>query len=214
MAAPESGQPIGPLSLVSLAPALYAICNLLQVSQTPGMIIGAVAASLRGQARATEDVDVTVVLDEDAIERFLDLARGEGLRPRIPGAIAYAKRSAALLLEHEPTRVGIDITIGSLAFERDAVARAQEVVIKGLRIPVASAEDLIIMKAVAHRPHDLQDIRAIAAANPDLDVARIRAHVGEFARELGKPELWTDIEPLLPRAKNPRKPARRTRKKK
>jgi predicted nucleotidyltransferase len=178
------------------------------------MIIGAVAASLRGQARATEDVDISVVLDEDILDRFLDLARAEGLRPRIPDAIAFAKRRAVLLLEHEPTRIGVDVTIGRLPFEREAVARAQDVVIQGMRVPVATSEDLVVMKAVAHRPQDLQDIRAIVVANPRLDVARIRANVGEFARALDMPELWTDIQPLLSRAKKPRKPARRKRPKK
>ncbi len=177
------------------------------------MIIGAVAASLRGQARATEDVDVSVVLDEGALERFLELARAEGFRPRRPDAIAFAKRSAVLLLEHEPTRVGVDVTIGRLPFEREAVARAQDMVIQNLHVPVATAEDLVIMKAVAHRPHDLEDIRAIVAANPHLDVSRVRATVREFARATDMPELWTDIEPLLPRTKKPEKPARRKKKK-
>jgi predicted nucleotidyltransferase len=177
------------------------------------MIIGAVAASLRGQARATEDVDVTVILDEDTLERFLDLARAEGLRPRISDALAYAKKNAVLLLEHEPSRVGVDVTIGRLRFEREAVARAQEVMVQGIRIPVATPEDLVVMKAVAHRPHDLEDIRAVVAANPKLDVARIRATVQEFARATDMPELWTDVESLLARATKSRKPVRRKKKK-
>lgn len=211
MASPENSQTIGPPVLVSLIPALRALCNLLKVSQTPGMIIGAVAASLRGQARATEDVDASVALDEGALDRFLELACAEGLRPRIPDAVVFAKKSAVLLLEHEPSRVGVDITIGRLLFEREAIGRAQDVVIHDMRVPVATPEDLVIMKAVAHRPQDLQDIRAIIIANPSLDVARIRAYVGEFARALDMPELWTDVEALLSRAKKPRKPTRRKR---
>ncbi len=212
MASTESSQTIEPPSLVSLVPAIRALCNLLNASRTPGMIIGAVAASLRGQARATEDVDVSVILDEAKLDRFLELACAEGLRPRRPDAIAFARRSAVLLLEHEPTRVGVDVTIGRLPFEREAVARAEDVVIQDIRIPVATPEDLVIMKAVAHRPHDLEDIRAIVVANPRLDAARIRAAVGEFARTLDMPELWTDIQPLLARAKKPRKTARRKKK--
>ncbi|GIW53801.1 MAG: hypothetical protein KatS3mg082_0205 [Nitrospiraceae bacterium] len=214
MASTEDNETIVPPVLVSLFPVLRALCNLLNTSRTPGMIIGAVAASLRGQARATEDVDVSVVLDEGALERFLELARAEGFRPRRPDAIAFARRSAVLLLEHEPTRVGVDVTIGRLPFEREAVARAQDMVIQNLHVPVATAEDLVIMKAVAHRPHDLEDIRAIVAANPRLDVSRVRATVREFARATDMPELWTDIEPLLSRGKTPRRPTRRKPKKK
>jgi hypothetical protein len=77
--------------LSSLAPAIRALCNLLKSSRTPAIIIGGVAASLQGQARATEDVDALVRLDE---------------RSRISDAVCFAKQSAVLLLEHEETRVG------------------------------------------------------------------------------------------------------------
>ncbi|WHZ24900.1 MAG: hypothetical protein OJF47_004012 [Nitrospira sp.] len=61
------------------------------------MIIGGVAASLQGQARATEDVDASILLDESSLTRFMKMAAAEGLRPRIADAVAFARRSAVLL---------------------------------------------------------------------------------------------------------------------
>jgi hypothetical protein len=50
-------------------------------------------------------------------------------------------------------------------------------------------EDLLIMKAIARRPKDLQDIRGLLAAHPDADIGasvggRVR-NSGEHARHTG-----------------------------
>jgi hypothetical protein len=64
-----------------------------------------------------------------------------------------------------------------------------------LRLP--TPEDLIVLKAVAHRPKDLLDIAEILKSHSDLDCARIERWVREFAAALEMPELWEDITPLL-----------------
>ena len=197
MASTEDNPSISPPSLASLVPAIGALCNLLKVSQVPGAIIGGVAASLQGQARATEDVDALLRLDERSLDHFLDMAMAEGFRPRIPDAISFARRSAALLLEHKASRVGVDLTICRLPFDFSAIDRARVIVMGDLQFSVVTPEDLIIMKAIAHRPQDFQDIRAVVRANPQLDSNRVRAQVQEFANLLEMPELWKDIAVLF-----------------
>jgi hypothetical protein len=174
---------------------------------------------LQGQARATEDVDALLRLDERSLDHFLDMAIAEGFRPRIPDAISFARRSAVLLLEHKASRVGVDLTICRLPFDSDAIDRARLIVMGDLQFSVVAPEDLIIMKAIAHRPQDFQDIRAVVRANPQLDVRRVRTQVQEFAKALDMPELWEDIAVLFraPRSqakKVPRKQAKPPRRKK
>lgn len=219
MASTEDNPSISPPSLASLVPAICALCNLLKVSQVPGAIIGGVAASLQGQARATEDVDALLRLDEKTLDHFLDMAMAQGFKPRIPDAVSFARRSAVLLLEHEASRVGVDLTICRLPFDSDAIDRSRLIVMGDLRFSVVAPEDLIIMKAIAHRPQDFQDIRAVVRANPQLDVRRVRTQVREFAKALDMPELWEDIAALFrpPRSqakKVPRKQAKLPRRKK
>jgi predicted nucleotidyltransferase len=196
-------------SLASFVPAIRALCNLLKVSNVPGAIIGGVAASLQGQARATEDVDVLLRLDERTLDHFLDMAMAQGFKPRIPDAVSFARRSAVLLLEHEASRVGMDLTICRLPFDSDAIDRSRLIVMGDLQFSVVAPEDLIIMKAIAHRPQDFQDIRAVVRANPQLDVRRVRTQVQEFAKVLDMPELWKDIAALFqtprPRVKTHKK---------
>jgi hypothetical protein len=81
------------------------------------------------------------------------------------------------------------------------VERSHEHQAGALRIRLPTPEDLIILKAVAHRPKDLVDIAAVIGVHRQLDVARIRFWVQQFADLLEQPELWTDIETLLRKAK-------------
>lgn len=219
MASTSDNPSITNLPLASLIPAIRDLCNLLKVSHVPGSLIGGVAASLQGQARATEDVDALLRLDERTLDHFLEMAIAQGFTPRIPDAVSFARRSAVLLLEHEASRVGVDLTICRLPFDSDAIDRSRLIVMGDLQFSVVAPEDLIIMKAIAHRPQDFQDIRAVVRANPQMDVRRVRTQVREFAKILDMPELWEDIAALFhaprPQAKKvPRKQAKPLRKKK
>ena len=84
-----------------------------------------------------------------------------------------------------------------MAFEQELVDRSTLIDVGGLRIRVASAEDLIIMKAVAGRARDIADIENLIQANPDLDVDRIRRWVREFSAVLEMPRIHDDLEELL-----------------
>ena len=66
-----------------------------------------------------------------------------------------------------------------------------------MRIHLPTPEDLIIMKAVAHRPKDWLDIQGIIQSHPDLDRRRIREWVTQFAELLEMPELWDAIADWL-----------------
>ncbi|MCC6501368.1 MAG: hypothetical protein IT313_13965 [Anaerolineales bacterium] len=63
------------------------------------------------------------------------------------------------------------------------------------RLP--TPEDLIIMKAIAHRPKDLEDIRTIVDKHPVLDHRRIKQWVQDYAELMETPELWETIEKIL-----------------
>jgi len=95
--------------------------------------------------------------------------------------------------------VDVDVSLGCLPFEEEAVARASFVRLGGISIPLPTPEDLIIMKAVAHRDRDLADIDGLLDAHPDLDVARVRRWVRAFADALEMPELFDDLEHRLPK---------------
>lgn len=168
------------------------------------MIIGGVAASLLGRPRTTRDVDAVVwIEDPKDWARFLTVAQAQGLTPRIDDPIAFAQRARVLLLRHEPSAIDIDVALGALPFEEEAIERASEGKLGTIQVPLPTPEDLVIMKAIAHRPRDVGDIEAVLSAHPKLDRSRIRRYVAEFAELLERPELLTDLEALMKKAPKP-----------
>lgn len=184
--------------LEPLLDALDAVQRLLSRFDNRGVIIGGTAVGILGRARYTEDVDAMFLLSSEDLPRLLTMAKEEGIKPRIENAIDFAKKNRVLLLRHTPTDTGIDISLGALPFEEEMVERsALYEVDDALQLRLPTPEDLIIMKAVAHRPKDLEDIRTIAGKYPNLDVKRIEDWVRAFGEILETPELWDTIKPLL-----------------
>jgi hypothetical protein len=132
------------------------------------------------------------------IPRLLEAAKEVGIEPRIENPAGFARKSRVLLMKHNITNTNIDISLGVLPFEQELVERSVVHKIDAtLQIRLPTPEDLIILKAVAHRPKDLEDIRILADKYPTLDVARIKRWVKSFAEVLKMPALWDDIAELF-----------------
>jgi hypothetical protein len=160
-------------------------------------IIGGAAIGFLAQPRATQDIDAVTWLDLAETAAFVKSGARFGFVPRISDPIEFAHKSRVLLLQHNQTKIDIDISLGALPFEQEMIERAIEFTTPELTVQVATPEDLIISKAVAHRKRDLLDIDNLVSVYPNLDLARIRHWVGQFAAVLESPELVSDLENLL-----------------
>lgn len=178
---------------------LQAVITLLEKFNHQGVIIGGVAVSLLGSPRYTVDLDAVFLLGLDELPELLSQASVLGIESRIPDPAVFARKKRVLLLRHNESGTDIDISLGILPFEVEMVARSRVVKIGTLEVPVPTPEDLIIMKAIAHRPKDLADIQAIVNSHPVLDTGRIQSWVEQFGEALDNPELWQDIEKYLNR---------------
>lgn len=161
------------------------------------MVIGGIASNIIGRPRFTADIDAVILLEDERIPAFLESAKKYGFIPRIAGPVSFALQNRVLLLRHKDTAIDIDISIGLLPFEKEAIARSNLIKIGKTTFRIPTPEDLIIFKAVAHREKDISDIREIVDRHPKVDVKRIKKIVTEFADLLEKPELWDDIKNIL-----------------
>lgn len=182
-----------------LAEALGDLVAWLESERIPQAVIGGVAVALLAQPRVTQDIDAVIWLDTDGLESFLTTGVAYGFAPRISDAADFARMRRVILLQHQPTGVTVDLSCGALPFEEELIARARTLKVGPLKLRIASPEDLIVMKAVAHRPRDIADIEAILNVVPQLDLARVRYWVKQFADALEMPELIEDLEKLLRR---------------
>jgi len=183
--------------VIVLLEPLRALMELFSLFESRGIIIGGVAASLLGKPRATADVDGLVLLDIESLPNFMKQAEKLGLFPRITDAADFAKKHRVLLLRHNASGINVDISLGLLPFETEAVERSQQIKIGNIVLKIPTPEDLIIFKAVAHRPQDMEDIKAVITNHEHLDIARIRRWVKDFADVLEMPEILDDVSRLL-----------------
>lgn len=185
----------------ALLDALAAIDRTLRRLAVPAMIIGGIAVIARGVPRQTVDIDATVLGDAVTLERLIgELARDQ-IVPRIADAEEFARRHQILLVRHEPSGTPLEISLAWLPFEQEALARASEVDFGGVAIRVAAVEDLVVYKAVAWRDRDRADIeRLLVRHGASIDLARVRAIIGEFAAALEEPKRLDEFDALVRRS--------------
>lgn len=186
-------------SLEPFRATIEALNRLLEKFDQRGVVIGGIAVGLLGRPRYTADVDAVFLLSIKDVSGFLELARSENIIPRIQNAEDFARKNRVLLLKYEPTETEVDISLGIMPFEEELVKRGVIKSFANISARLPTPEDLIIMKAIAHRPKDLEDIRTIVDKYPNLDQKRIERWVKEFAELMETPELWGQVEKILKR---------------
>ena len=123
-------------------------------------IIGGIAVQRWGEPRLTVDVDVTLLTGFGAEEPFVDALLAK-FRPRVQGLRAFALEHRVMLLSADDG-TDIDLALGGLTFERNAVQRASNFdFLPSLALRTCSAEDLVVMKAFASRDQDWTAIRGV-----------------------------------------------------
>lgn len=128
-----------------------------------------------------------------------------GIVARIEKPLEFARRTHVLLLRHAASGIDIDVILGRLPYEEEAVARSELHDLGGVRVRLPKVEDLLIMKAVAQRPQDRRDIEGLLDVHPDADVERVRRWVREFATAMAMPDLIVGLETVLTQRDSKRK---------
>ncbi len=176
--------------LFRTAAVIEALC---QKKRWAHCFIGGIALQAHGEVRETIDVDLTILTGFGGEERFIDALLKEFV-PRRPDAASFAIENRILLVA-TASGVGVDISLGAHAFEIEACQRAKPFPYPGgVKLTVATADDLIIMKAIAARPRDWLDIEGlIIKQTGKLDWERILAHVSPLAELKGEPEIIDEL---------------------
>lgn len=187
--------------------ALAALAAALRTARVDWMIIGGIAVIARGVRRMTTDIDAVVLgAAVDAGELLRVLAR-HGVKPRIEEAEAFAEKNLVLLLRHVPTGVDLDVSLGWTDFEREAIESSTPASYGHASYPMARAEDLVVFKALAARPKDIEDAAALILMHPKIDLARVRRRLADLAALAEEPALAEGLETVIARARAVRKAA-------
>lgn len=172
-------------------------------------LFGAQAAFVYGAARLTVDVDVTVALNERRPGELLAALARHGIRSRLDDE-GFVERTRVLPVIHVPSGIAGDIVLAGPGLEEMFLDRARIQDLLGVPVPIAAPEDLVVMKILAGRPKDIEDVKAIVAAQGDkLGLDDVRGTLRLVEEALGQ----SDLLPILESALAVARPRRRRAKK-
>jgi hypothetical protein len=183
-----------------LAEALSALARALAKIRAPWYLFGAQAALLYGAARLTADVDVTVQLRRPAVDLAKAMAAA-GFRLRVQDVEGFVARTRVLPFAHARSGIPVDVVLAGPGFEEHFMRRRRRRTVEGVRIFVASPEDIVVMKVLAGRGKDEDDVAAIIAAQRRLDLALIRASLRTLERAIDQRDLLPRFEAILARSR-------------
>lgn len=154
--------------------------------------IGGIALQRWAKPRLTNDADLTLLTGFGSEELYIDKIL-EKFRPRIENPKEFALRARVLLLQID--EVGIDISLGALFFEENAVKRAVSYkFLPGIKLNICTAEDLIVYKAFAARLQDWADIENILTVQNNLYWDYIYEQLNPLVELKEEPEILTKLE--------------------
>lgn len=170
MSAPEPG---------TILEALGRLAPMLEEWPGTAAVIGGVGIVARVRPRFTTDIDLVIEVEPDRVSDLLSLAQRHGWQ-HDPDETAELVQGGLARLWGPPSRtagVGLDLMFVDSAFLESVVARATSVAVGDVTLPVATVEDLLVMKLEAHRPLDIDDVLAIKDVFAGrLDMAYVRGH--------------------------------------
>jgi hypothetical protein len=163
-------------------------------------LFGAQAAIIHGAARATADLDVTVELGERTAAELIGRVRSHGFLLRVDEEdAAFIEQCRILPVVHSGSSLPVDLVLAGPGLEELFFERVELIEIENQRFPIASAEDVIVMKILAGRARDLEDAEAIVAAKGSrLDFI----HIEDLLRKLEQALDQSDLLPLLERIRH------------
>jgi hypothetical protein len=181
--------------------ALRALSSALDAAKGSWMVIGGIAVIARGVRRMTTDIDVVLRGDVIKTSKLLRVLARHAVRPRIDEAEAFAEKNLVLLLRHVPSGVDLDLSLGWTEFEREAIASSTHTPYGRASYPMARAEDLVVFKALAARPKDIEDAAALILMHPTVDLGRVRRRLAELADLAQEPALVEGLDQVIARTR-------------
>jgi hypothetical protein len=163
-------------------------------------LFGAQAAIVYGVARLTADVDVTVRAPDSPTDEWLSTLEEHGFARRFADP-AFLAQSRVVPVVHEATGLPVDIVLAGPGLEDEFLDRAVVQSVDGVAVPVVEIADLVILKVLASRPKDLDDVVTLLRIHGDgVDATRIRSVLTMLEQALGQSDLLTALAQCQVRA--------------
>jgi hypothetical protein len=144
-------------------------------------LVGGLAVSVRAEVRFTRDVDIVVLVADDAEAESLTYHLRSAGYSAVASVEHQTQRRLSTVRLMSPSGVKVDLLFASTGIEAEIVARATPIDFGSAgRVPVASAEELLAMKVLSMTDTRLQDridAQHLLQFTPQLDLSVVREHL-------------------------------------
>lgn len=150
------------------------IFRTLNRSHVRYIVVGGVAVNLHGIARATMDLDLIVALDTENILKFAKAMEQLGFKPKVPVASSdfanpdnrrrwKEEKGMIVFSFYHPNDLMavVDVFVDEPMPFKEMYRRKKMKFGFDTQIPIASVEDLVVLKKRAGRPKDMFDLSAL-----------------------------------------------------
>ena len=149
-------------------------------------VIGGVAVRAYGIPRPTFDLDFTIEISRDRLTEIFDAVESDGYTVAESYRSGWIDEVGGMPLVKfrcyiQGQGVDVDVFIAEKPFQREILRRRQRVETPDGDAWLASPEDIVLLKLLAHRPRDLVEIGDILFSQGELD----RDYLRRWADQLG-----------------------------
>ena len=156
----------------------------LKKASIPYMVIGGQAVLLYGEPRLTRDIDITMGIGADGLDRVKRIIPVIGLKSLVRKEKEFVERNMVLPTIDKRSGIRVDFIFSFSPYERQAIERAKDVKLGNSIVRFASLEDVVIHKVIAGRARDFDDIKSILLKNPKYDPVYIKKWLKQFDKSL------------------------------
>ncbi len=150
----------------------------------PYMVIGGQALLIYGEPRLTKDIDITLGVGIEELEKVKNAVEDIGLKILPDNPEDFVEKTMVLPVVKEGSGIRVDFIFSFSPYERQAIEGARPVRLGRTSVKFASLEDVIIHKIIAGRPRDIEDIKSLLLKNPGYNKNYIEDWLEQFDRSL------------------------------
>lgn len=156
----------------------------LKKASIPYMVIGGQAVLLYGEPRLTRDIDITLGMGVDGLDRVKKVIPIVGLESLVQKEKEFVERNMVLPTIDRRSGIRVDFIFSFSPYERQAIERAKDIRLGRSFVRFASLEDVVIHKVIAGRAKDLEDVKSILLKNPKYDFVYIGKWLKKFDKSM------------------------------
>ena len=157
--------------------------QVLRAQNVDYAIVGAMAASIHGTVRATQDADALLSIGTPALKDLEQSFRKAGFSTELRRGDLGDPIGAVLCLQ-DRFENRVDLLVGIRGFDPAGFSRAIEISFEGESLKFVGLEDFVAMKLFAGGPQDLADAQNALEATPESpDMGLLRSLATRYGIE-------------------------------